>query len=320
MSSKVSIALATCNGARYLPDLLNSILHQDYMPSELVICDDVSEDETLNILESFIQQAPFTVRVYRNKTRLGVVENFSQIISICRNEYIVLADQDDIWRADKLALIVNTLTKPGCMAVFSDANLVAEDLNPMGYTMWQRTSFNENEQKVVKEGRAFEVLLKHRIVTGATLGFKKDLCELILPIPENWPHDAWIAMVAAANGKLWTISEPLIDYRQHEGNVTGGKKKTFFEEIRAALRINRSNWYKNEIANLHELNKRLNSMSDTAQAQELLVEKISHLEARAGLPISRWRRLPGVLREISAGRYARFSRNKGSIAIDLLIK
>lgn len=320
MSSKVSIALATCNGARYLPDLLNSILHQDYVPSELVICDDVSEDETLNILESFIQQAPFTVRVYRNKTRLGVVENFSQIISICRNEYIVLADQDDIWRADKLALIANTLTKPGCMAVFSDANLVAEDLNPMGYTMWQRTSFNENEQKLVKEGRAFEVLVKHRIVTGATLGFKKDLCELILPIPENWPHDAWIAMVAAANGKLWAISEPLIDYRQHEGNVTGGKKKTFFEEIRAALRINRSSWYKNEIANLYELNKRLSAMSNTVQAQELLVEKISHLEARASLPMSRWRRLSGVFREITAGRYARFSRSRGSVAIDLLIK
>lgn len=320
MSSKVSIALATCNGAQYLPDLLNSILHQNYVPSELVICDDVSEDETLNILESFIQQAPFTVRVYRNKTRLGVVENFSQIISICRNEYIVLADQDDIWRADKLALIANTLTKPGCMAVFSDANLVAEDLNPMGYTMWQRTSFNENEQKLVKEGRAFEVLLKHRIVTGATLGFKKDLCELILPIPENWPHDAWIAMVAAASGKLWAISESLIDYRQHERNVTGGKKKTFFEEIRAALRINRSSWYKNEIANLYELNKRLSSMSDTVQAQELLVEKISHLEARASLPMSRWRRLSRIFREISAGRYARFSRNRGSIAIDLLIK
>lgn len=320
MSSKVSIALATCNGAQYLPDLLNSILHQNYVPSELVICDDVSEDETLNILESFIQQAPFTVRVYRNKTRLGVVENFSQIISICRNEYIVLADQDDIWRADKLALIANTLTKPGCMAVFSDANLVAEDLNPMGYTMWQRTSFNENEQKLVKEGRAFEVLLKHRIVTGATLGFKKDLCELILPIPENWPHDAWIAMVAAASGKLWAISESLIDYRQHERNITGGKKKTFFEEIRAALRINRSSWYKNEIANLYELNKRLSSMSDTVQAQELLVEKISHLEARASLPMSRWRRLSRIFREISAGRYARFSRNRGSIAIDLLIK
>lgn len=318
--NRISIALATCNGGRYLPMLLDSILRQDSMPFELVVSDDASEDDTLAILESFADHAPFSVNIYRNSARLGVVENFSRAILHCKGDYIALADQDDVWIKQKLARFSAAFDQPNCVAVFSDANVVSATLRKLGYTMWQRLRFSVHEQNLVIQGHAFEVLLKHKIVTGATLAFKSNLRETIFPIPSHWPHDAWIAMIASLVGRLSAIKEPLIDYRQHDGNVVGGQKKTLMEEAAIAVKLDRSGWYQNEIENLLNLKIRMKLVSVTAAAEQILEEKIAHLETRASLPMARWRRFPVVMREIAAGRYARFARNWGSAAIDLLVR
>jgi glycosyltransferase involved in cell wall biosynthesis len=320
MATRVSVALTTCNGARHLPALLDSIASQQRIPFEVVACDDASEDSTVVLLESFAARAPCPVRIHRNLTRLGVVENFSRVIAACSGDCIALADQDDVWHADKLARLADTLAGSTLLGAFSDANVVAENLQGLGYTMWQRVRFTHREQRRMAEGHGFEVLLKHHIVTGATLAFKVSLRDTALPIPPGWPHDAWLALLAAAQNKLLAIDEPLIDYRQHGGNVVGGIRKTAFQEISAALSLNRIAWYQEEVARWRVLAERLETLQTTTSARLALSEKIIHLETRANLPASRWRRLPAIWREISTGRYTRHARNWGSIAIDLLVR
>jgi hypothetical protein len=165
-----------------------------------------------------------------------------------------------------------------------------------------------------------DVLLKHRVVTGATLAIKAGLRDAALPIPEGWAHDAWLALIATAHNGLMAIDEPLIAYRQHADNLVGGRKRAFADEARMALKIDRVNWYKNEIECWRALQNRLVFLSGAVASQQLLAEKIAHLEARAQLPAPRWRRIPGVLQELGSGRYERFSRNWGSVAIDLLVR
>ncbi len=315
MSESVSIALAVCNGASYLPAFLASLAGQRLRPGELVASDDASGDDSVRLLADFAARAPFPVRLLRQPRRLGVTGNFSRAIAACTGNIIALADQDDIWRADKLEKLAAALDEPGALATFSDAEVVDENLAPLGYTMWRRVRFTRREQARLSRGEAFAVLLKHRVVTGATLAFKASLREKALPIPAGWPHDAWLAAVAAAHGRLIALPEPLIDYRQHESNVIGGVRKPLLHEILAALALDRTNWYRDELAQWRSLAARLGE-----QAPPILLEKISHLEARAALPSSRWRRIPGIVREILSGRYARYARNWGSIAIDLLIK
>jgi glycosyltransferase involved in cell wall biosynthesis len=320
MVGRISIALATYNGARYLPALLDSIVAQNHGSYELIACDDASEDETVAILESFATRSPFSVRILRNSTRLGVTGNFSRAIAACSGEYIALADQDDIWRPGKLGSLSRALVAQGGLAAFSDASVVDVNLEPLGYSMWQRVRFTPREQERVDRGDGFAVLLKHRVVTGATLVFKADLRESVLPIPDGWPHDAWLALVAAASDGLVAVNEPLIAYRQHADNLVGGIRKPFWSEVRNALSLDRTAWYRDEISLWRSLYERLVELPTRATVRAALMEKIAHLETRASLPAARWQRLPGVFGELITGRYDRHARNWGSAAIDLLVK
>ena len=320
MTPCFSIALAACNGARYLQALLDSLAAQRQPPHELIASDDASEDNTLPILEAFAARVPYPVRILRNPARLGVVQNFSQAIAACSGDYVALADQDDVWRPDKLAVLARALDARDTMAAFSDAEVVASNLEPFGYTMWQRVRFTQREQARFDRGLGFAVLLKHRIVTGATLAFKVSLRDTALPIPACWPHDAWLALIAAAQARLAAVPEPLIAYRQHDQNVVGGARKSFYQQVRDARSLDRATWYRKEISLWRTLEERLGTLPVPAATRETLKQKIAHLEARAGLPDARWRRLPGVLREFSAGGYARYARNWGSVALDVLVR
>ncbi len=320
MKPCISIALATCNGSRHLAALLDSLAAQTQLPSELVAVDDASTDETVAILDTFAATAPFPVRTIRNPQRLGVTGNFSRAIAECRSDCIALADQDDVWRPDKLAELAAALASPDVLAAFSDAEVVDAELAPLGYTMWQRVRFTPGEQQRLTHGRGFAVLLKHHIVTGATLAFKTDLRDAALPIPPDWPHDAWLALIAAALGQLLPLRPPLVSYRQHDGNVVGGRRKPLQFQVRDALAIDRTRWYREELTRWRALAARLEQYAAPAGLRTALASKITHLEARAQLPSKRWRRLPGILAELRGGRYSRYARNWGSIALDLLIK
>lgn len=320
MPHKISIALATYNGADYLPDFLDSLLYQEQLPVELIACDDASDDGTVGVLEFFIRKAPFTVKVFQNPKRLGVTGNFSHAISLCTCDVIALADQDDVWQPGKLKQVSQAMISSDREAVFSNAQVVAEDLRPLGYTMWQRVDFNQREQARMVNGQSLDVLLKHRVVTGATLAFRKDLRDLLLPIPSQWPHDAWIATLAAVKGGLYPINKTLVNYRQHRGNVIGGQKKSLWEEMRIAKELDRQQWYQEEIERLQSLGGRLESLHVSNLIRDKLNGKILHLETRLTLPKHRFKRLPAIVKEIVSGRYAAYSRNWGSIAIDLLIR
>ncbi len=320
MTPSFSIALAVCDGARFLSALLDSIVEQQLQPYELVVADDASVDGTLVILNDFALDAPFPVRILRNRLRLGVVGNFNLAINACTGEYIALADQDDVWRPDKLTCLADVLGATNTLAAFSNARVVDAELRSLGYTMWQRVRFTPNEQHCFATGNGFAVLLKHRLVTGATLAFRADLAKVALPIPDGWDHDAWLILVAASQGQVSAINKPLIAYRQHEANVVGGLYRSLWSQAGNALKIDRTEWYREELGLWYILEQCLNALPSSESATSLLAEKIAHLESRASLPIARWWRISGVMRELTAGRYRRYARNWGSIALDLLVR
>src|SRR5262245_16810834 len=99
---KYSIAMAAFNGQSYIREQLNSLGEQILLPFELVVCDDGSSDETVNILQEFQKQAPFPVKIYQNPSRLGFADNFLHAASKCSGEWIAFCDQDDIWFPEKL--------------------------------------------------------------------------------------------------------------------------------------------------------------------------------------------------------------------------
>src|SRR6185295_14149101 len=183
---RISVAMCTYNGAEFLPAQLQSILAQTRSPDEIVICDDGSTDGTRALLEKFKDESWIPITLHFNKQNLGSVKNFEQAIILCTGDVIALSDQDDVWRSDKLHLFESEFNNtPSAGLVFSDADIVDENLNPLNRQMWDGVGFDAHKRKLIKTGRALEVLVTGWTVTGATMAFRSSFVKLSLPIPEE---------------------------------------------------------------------------------------------------------------------------------------
>lgn len=327
---KISVAMCTFNGEEFLSEQLESIVAQTRNPDEIVICDDASTDKTQTLLKQFAAESAIPVSLRFNEQNLGSSKNFEQAIGLCTGDVIALSDQDDVWRSDKLQLVEEVfIGTPKAGLFFSDAEIVDEDLNPLGKTMWEVVGFDANKRKLVKLSRAHEVLISGWTVTGATMAFRSNFVSLALPIPDGLAmiHDGWIALTIAAVADVVIFEEPLIKYRQHGRQQIGAPAGT--QEAAAQPSLAQA-WgtafrRRNSSADLHKilaaLDRRLQAHSssfDTREALSFVGDYAFHLNVRANLPQNRLSRLPSVLRELLTLRYHEYANGFKSAAKDLV--
>jgi len=316
---KISVAMCTYKGVRYLEEQLASIESQGRLPDEVVICDDASQDFTVPMVEAFAQRARFPVRVRVNEANLGYTGNFEQAIKLCTGEIIVLCDQDDLWHPNKLAVLEDAFNlNPDAGLVFSDADIIDGDSKLQGYRLWQCADFSEERLNLFAEGLAVEALINQNAVTGATMAFRAKYRDLVLPIPAGGPiiHDWWISLLIGAVSKIVPLPQQLISYRRHEAQHMGfrtDREKVFPKEHYATF-----------LRQLEIMAKRLHGVSEASNPQfkrglAKVEEKAKHLRARLGLPKLKPLRAQGVLIELVSGRYHRYSNGWRSAVRDLLL-
>src|SRR5688572_17357597 len=139
----LSVALASFNGERYIAEQLKSIAQQARLPDELVVSDDASTDNTPEIVLEFARHAPFPVQFFQNSERLGSTRNFEAAIRACKGDIIFLCDQDDVWYPNKVALIeASFINNPSAGAIFTDADVVDENLHLFERRLWETFKFN----------------------------------------------------------------------------------------------------------------------------------------------------------------------------------
>lgn len=317
---KVSIALAAYNGQCHFADQLDSICTQIRPPHELVLVDDASTDETRAIAEGFARTAPFPVRIRTHDSNRGSTVSFAEAIAPCTGDIIVLSDQDDLWHPRKLEVLANALKdRPDAAFAFSDAEIVDANLSPMGYKLWDAIRFGKAERWGFRSGGAFECLLRRHRVTGATMAFRAELRDRILPIPEGWVHDAWIALILTATLPCVLIEDPLILYRQHDHQQHGGRKRGFLAQYNAAKYMT-ATACRTVAERYQEALNRLETFDDVPfERLNRLREKIEHHRRRAALRESGTWRLPRVLHDAVRGRYSRFDQGWKTIAQDLML-
>jgi len=313
--------MCTFNGSRFLPAQLESIAAQERLPDELIICDDGSSDGSDAIAADFAQHAPFPVRALKNEKNLGSTKNFEEAISLCRGSVVALADQDDIWYPHKLSSIESVFREiPAPVAVFSDADLIEENSELTGLRLWKSFSFGPRDQSRFRNGEALRILIKHPVVTGATMAFRKEYVELLLPIPAKHVHDCWISFLLAACGTLRPIAEPLMQYRRHRRQQIGPGQSTLRGRFDRACSTG-PRFYLDETVRFQQLHERLEQHREefpyAAQALSEIERKITHREHRARLPRASVARIPKVLREMVNGGYWRYSEGWQSVAKDM---
>ncbi len=325
----VSIALATYNGARFLREQLDSICDQTWTTMEILVGDDRSTDGTVEILTEYRQKCGLYLEI--NDETLGVIKNFGRIISRCRGEYIALADQDDVWRPEKIEKIVKILeASPDVGYVFTDAELVGEDLRTLHRFLWETIGFDGNLRAGFFRGEQVRTYLRKQVVTGATMVFRATLLDAVLPLPvsHKWLHDGWIALVASSIGAPGVaLAEPLILYRQHEAQQIGAVEDVQLDLPARRLRHDRIRCtnaleFAETAGSYASLVERLRSLPRANEATRstllLLDEARRHQLARSRIYKSGilFRSIL-VMVELISGRYGKFSNSCKSALIDL---
>lgn len=227
MEEKISVVMATYNGAKYLEKQLDSILKQSYAANELVVSDDHSTDGTQDILNKHADLV-----VYQNKNARGVISNFKYAASKANSaNYLAFSDQDDIWLSEKLLLCIKALKsieteKLPCL-VYSDPIVINSKDEVISESLWSILGFNQYEHKL-------PTILFGNPAGGCTMLVNPELAKYISTIPDDClMHDAWLTLVAYTFGKALVLPEPVLKYRQHETNVT------FSEAYKKQSRANR---------------------------------------------------------------------------------
>ena len=214
-SPLVSVALATCNGARYLREQLETVYEQTWPHLEVVASDDASTDGTVEILADYAARRGLRYEV--NPRRLGLVGNFARAIALCRGEYVALCDQDDLWKPHRIATLLahlggSTLIYCSAEEVLTTAGEQKIDTSFAGIVRFARAQGS---------GRPTRQLLAENWVVSHTLLFRRELVAHALPIPPHQLfHDGWLALVASKLGGIRYLDERLQVYRQHPASLT----------------------------------------------------------------------------------------------------
>jgi glycosyltransferase involved in cell wall biosynthesis len=208
----VSVAIATYNGEKFIRQQIDSILSQSMPPFEVVISDDCSTDNTLDILAELMAKYP-KLRIIKNKRNLGFVKNFEQAMRACSGDYIAICDQDDVWLQNKLERLVNAIGEN--FLVHSDAALIDEK----GEIFCD--SFSKASFKNIKPTSITQLVL-NGYVTGCTSMISREFLRSIDQFPETLDfHDRFVGFLAWKQGKIAYCPEVLTLYRQHGSNVVG---------------------------------------------------------------------------------------------------
>jgi len=210
----ISVCIATYNGAEYIVEQLNSILPQIKNNDEIVIVDDCSKDNTIDLIKGL--QDP-RIKIQKNKNNLGHVKTFEKAIEISKNEYVFLSDQDDIWVPNRVNLMIDDLIRSKKMLLSSNFKNFKDDI--------KSAKLCNNPLKEIDSNNVFRnmcnLLIGRIDYYGCTMLFHKKFKTFILPFPvfvES--HDWWIAIVANIN-KVCSHYESCTVYRRlHRMNVS----------------------------------------------------------------------------------------------------
>lgn len=218
----VSVAIATYNGSKYIARQLESVLNSISNNDEVVISDDGSVDDTIEIIKKINDQR---IKLYKGPKK-GINQNFANAIKYCKGDIIFLCDQDDFWYPQKINSIKKVFKEGKYVLVEHNAKVIDDDNNVIYDSFFKH--------RKVRSG-----LIKNwfrNTYHGCFIAFDAKLKNEIIPIPNRGCfHDQWIGLIAEMNGKVFFLDEILMEYKRHSGNASSFKRLPIYVQIRNRL-------------------------------------------------------------------------------------
>lgn len=226
----VGVVMPTYNGAPFLRRQVDSILNQTRPPDRIVLVDDGSTDQTPAILSSYGENHSH-VDVHINATNIGWIKNFEKALALCDADIIAVADQDDLWRPDKIEQCVAAMSKEtGPVLCYHDASFIDAADTPLNTTLGE---MNVESYPVPDHRLRQSIADTCTPIPGFLMVINRALREAAVPFPGRTfcPHDWWLNAIGVFLGTVVFIDEPLVAHRLHAGQTIGdfrsrlGRKK-----------------------------------------------------------------------------------------------
>lgn len=243
---KITVLMAAFDGGPYIEQQLDSILSQTVPDLQIIISDDGSGDNTREILEAYRKWYPAQIvlkhRVkegdYRDRVKQvpAAAMNFFWLLNQDLGDYILLCDQDDVWKNHKVRTLLRRMReleqkfgKGHPLLVHSDMEVTDENLSVISPSFFKY-------QRCSPERTEFSRILAENSVTGGAVMMNRALAELVNRVPGHCVmHDWWIALAASCFGTISWVREPLYQYRQHGGNTLGACRTGGREDLRKRM-------------------------------------------------------------------------------------
>jgi glycosyltransferase involved in cell wall biosynthesis len=288
----IDILLAVYNGERFLRQFLDSLAAQLFRDFRLIVSDNRSSDATMGILQQCRERLAKDILILPPPEEFTSASvNFARVTEAAAAPYVMFADADDVWHENKiektLAAMHDAESKLGAnepILVHADLSVVDENLRCLNPSFWRYQFIDPTRTRL-------NHLLMQNCVTGCTVMLNRPLLNLGRPIPhEACVHDHWYALVASAFGHIVRIEEPLIEYRQHDANVTGAQRWGTRYMITRAGRLYAANGPRATIElNIRQANAFLLRFgSRLGQPQRCLVENFTSIREQGPL-MRRWK-------------------------------
>lgn len=227
----ISVCMATYNGEKTIEKQLRSILSQLSLADEVILVDDCSTDNTLQVVSKIIADYAVPVKVCQNKANSGPINSFETALTQAKGDYILLSDQDDEWFPEKVEKILQYF-KEGKADLIVHDGIVVDKKGQVMDASWNHFNHNQVTQGVLG------TFVKNAF-TGAMMACSKRLVKAALPFPKNLEmHDQWLFLAAKKNHmKIAIIDEPLMYYVRHGENVTGMEKRSAYRRAKGRLKM-----------------------------------------------------------------------------------
>ncbi len=233
----VEILMTTYQGEAWLDVQLATIFAQTYDDWRLLIRDDGSTDRTRDIIRFWRDRFPDKVVFIdeQDPSHLGDLASFSALMSASSANYIMAADQDDVWYRDKVAKAVSTMQSLEQQHDTDQPLLVHTDLRMVDGNLREiQKSAAKHRGLKPSSGATIGNLCLENTAFGATLMMNRALIKLSLPRPQVWVHgDWWFALVAVAFGAVKALPDITVDYRRHHQNIS--VNLSFADSLRGVL-------------------------------------------------------------------------------------
>ena len=222
----ISVCVTTYNGERFIREQIDSILRQLSSDDEIIVSDDGSTDDTISIINSIDDKR---IRIIEGPRKHSPTQNFECAMKEAKGDYIFLADQDDVWKPNKVEVCMKWLQEYDC--VVSDAEVTDSNLNPLYPSLYAIMQ--------VRQGRIYNTIWKNGY-TGCCMAFRRNVLNASMQFPKDIPmHDIWIGNVAAYKYNVKFISDKLVLFRRHEDTIScNGKGSRFSLCQKIKFRIN----------------------------------------------------------------------------------